>query len=157
MRSSSKVFTLASVALLSCRAVLGIEEIEDGTDGGTGTPDGAADSMGTDSATQDAASETSSACAAMGNECGKCCRMAAGAAYKEELEKLITPCLCAGGSLCATKCGPNLCDGGDPKDTDCLPCMDDAIQGGTCPKERDDCAAKSPACKAAYDCLASCK
>jgi hypothetical protein len=154
MRGSIKVFTVASVALLSCRAVLGIEEIEEGTtDAGTGAPDAAADSVGTDSANP-ADGPPVSACTAMGDQCGRCCRMNAGPAYKEELEVIIKPCLCTGG--CADSCKSNLCDGGDPKDTPCLPCMDQAIRTGTCPKERDDCTAKSAACKAAYDCLASC-
>jgi hypothetical protein len=55
MRRDAKVaFTLASVVLLGCRAVLGIEDIEEGTtEGGMGAPDASADSLGTDSAAAD--------------------------------------------------------------------------------------------------------
>ena len=153
-----KVFTLASVALLSCRAVLGIEELEDPTsDGGAGT-DGGADAA-TDSARTDADTGVppgdggSGACVSEGGACGRCCRDQAGPAYKDQLEPILKPCLCDGG--CTTQCSTNLCAGGDPKDTACLPCMDDAIRNGVCKQERDQCN-QTPSCKAVYDCLASC-
>jgi hypothetical protein len=162
MRDNVKVFTLASVALLSCRAVLGIEEIEEGTtDGGT-AGDAAADSIGTDSATVDSGVDTgvdAGACSGKtGNDCGKCCRDLNPGGNKE-LEGIIKTCVCDGG------CTPNptdcqattVCGGGsDPKDTGCIPCIDTKIKGDMCPKERDDCK-KSSNCKVVYDCLAVCK
>ena len=158
MRGSVKVFTLASVALLSCRGILGIEEIEEGTaDGGTGTPDAAADSVGTDSATPDTGSETGADAGVCsdktGGDCTKCCRELGKENYKE-LENLLKPCLCDGG---CNDCQANLCAGGDPAGTQCIPCMDNAIKSGTqCTKEKNDCFAKT-GCKPVYDCIAACK
>lgn len=145
-----KVFTLASVALLSCRAVLGIEELDDqATDAGTGANDGGA----SDSARTDADTGANPNACVSSSDCGRCCRMAAGAAYKEELEPIIKPCLCDGG--CSAQCTTNICAGGDPAGTACLPCMDDAIQADTCKKERDQCF-QSGTCKAVYDCIKTC-
>ena len=145
-----KVFTLASVALLSCRAVIGIEDLEDPTDAGAGGKDAGSDSVRTDADTGPGP-DTGATCS--GQDCGKCCRDQAGPAYKEELEPTLKPCLCDGG--CASSCGTNLCMNIDAKDTPCLPCMDDAIRNDSCPKEKATCG-QSTTCKAVYDCLAKC-
>ena len=106
MHAKVKVFTLASVALLSCRAILGIEDIEEGNaDGGAGTPDAATDSVGTDSPTTDAGADTGvdAGCSVLtGSECGKCCRDSDQQGNKE-LETKLAPCLCDGG------CGTGKC------------------------------------------------
>lgn len=153
MRGTAKVFTVASVALLSCRAVLGIEEIEDGTLDG-----GAADGGGTDAPADSVVIDTGDAgiCSdKTGTECGKCCRQAGGPGYKEELEPIIKPCLCGG--ACAGDCLANLCDGGDPVGSNCIPCMDDEIQAQKCVPQKTECYAKSANCRLVWDCIAACK
>jgi hypothetical protein len=164
MRGNVKVFTLASVALLSCRAVLGIEDIEEGAaDGGT-TGDAATDSVGTDSATGDTGVDTgvdagpNAECLAMaGTECGKCCRTS-NMTGNGQLEQALKPCLCADGGCANDACKTtSICGGAsEPKDTPCIPCVDGMVKSSSCLVGRDECA-KTPTCKAAYDCLAACK
>lgn len=162
MRASLEVFTLASVALLSCRAVLGIEDIEEGTtDGGAGTPDAAADSVGTDSATAtDTGAGTDSGCAKGGN-CNVCCRIPfMGTSTLPELEKVAKAagCICGAGK-CNAEC-PEICGGeaGMPQPT-CIQCIDDELINGTfgpCGKALDDCAANAT-CKPIAPCFQACK
>lgn len=73
MRGRRDVFVLASLALLGCRAVLGIEEIEETTD----------------------ARELGACAEKAGTECGKCCRDRDPTA-SEELETKLAPCKCDG-------------------------------------------------------------
>lgn len=162
MRPSVKVFTLASVALLSCRGILGIEEIEEGTaDGGAGTPDAATDSVGTDSAKPDVApGEDAGACAnKTGNDCGKCCRDS-NQIGNGELEANLKQCLCDAGSGCspADSCFTTKICGGtaEPKDTPCIPCIDSTVKSNLCPSGKMQCGA-SANCKAVFDCIAACK
>lgn len=157
---NAKVFTLASVALLSCRAVLGIEEIEEGAaDGGAGT-DAGADSAATDSAAIDTGVDAgpNAECWAMtGTECGKCCRNA-NMLGNSQLEQAFKVCVCADGGCAQDACqSTTICGGGaEPKDTPCIPCVDLAINTNSCPVGRDECA-KISTCKMTYDCLVGCK
>jgi hypothetical protein len=160
MRGSTKVFTLASIALLSCRAVLGIEEIEDGTsDGGTGTPDAAADSVGTDSANVvDSGPDTGCAPSA---DCNVCCRKPLmGSQALPELEKVAIKagCICGDAGLCATDCAP-ICNNTGMPQPSCIQCLDTALLNGAkleCGKALDDCVANTT-CKPMGECLRGCK
>jgi hypothetical protein len=163
VRGPAKLFTLASVALLSCRAVLGIEEIEEGTpDGGGAGTDAAADSVQTDSATEAATDTGVDTGCAKGPSCNVCCREP----YKgvggtlPELEKVAKAagCICGAGN-CNTEC-PELCGdaGGQPQPT-CIQCLDTELVNGTlpaCGKALDDCV-KNATCAPVGSCLKGCK
>lgn len=99
MEGAAKLFVVASVALLGCRAVLGIEDIDEAADAGQCT-------------------------GKAGDECATCCRDS-NPSGNDELETKLAPCICDGGSGasdCATtvSCGgmkPGVC----PKERDdCL-------------------------------------
>ena len=163
MRGKVKVFTLASVALLSCRGILGIEDIEEGTaDGGTVTSDAAADSVGTDSATTDTGIETGAdAGCAKGSGCNVCCREPLkGTSSLPEIEKVAknAGCICGSGK-CIVEC-PEICgaEAGMPQPT-CIQCLDNELINGTfgpCGKALDDCEGNAT-CKPVGVCFRACK
>ncbi len=159
-----RIFGLASVALLSCRAVLGIEELEV-VDGGAGSDAGAdGSSDGGPDARADAPTDAGggaktdvSACVAKPDlkDCSMCCRDSFPTAVPV-MEQTFKACVCA--SPCATTngCDTTLCAGKAVAGTDCPKCVDDVVRNGSCKKESDECA-NSPSCEPALTCLRSCK
>jgi len=149
-----KVFTLASVALISCRAVLGIEELDEVADAGKTTSDGGA---GAKDATGDVntGADSGSTCA-MNAECGKCCREADKEANKR-LEGFLKTCLCEAGPGACTDCvSTDVCGQSTPApNTNCIPCIDGKIKADSCPNEKKQCGGDT-GCKAVYDCIHSC-
>lgn len=160
-----RVFGLASVALLSCRAVLGIEELEVG-DGGAATTDAGADAPrdGGLDARSDAPTDAGggaktdvAACAAKADlkECSICCRDSFAAAAGQ-LEQTFKPCVCASACAATEGCDTTLCAGGNAGGTNCPKCIDEVVRNGSCKKESDDCE-RSSGCEPALTCLRACK
>lgn len=161
MRDNIKVFTLASVALLGCRAVLGIEEIEETSDAGTGTNDAAADSVAIDSPIGDGAvADTNEACPP-GPGCNVCCREPfKGTPTLPELEKIAkaAQCICGDAGACSTECS-TICSGPGMPDPTCIQCLDAVLIGKAkpeCQKALQDCA-NNVTCKPVGECLKTCK
>jgi hypothetical protein len=162
----AKVFGLASVALLSCRAVLGIEDIPDTKDaGGTGPMDAGGDATkvdappdGTPPAKEGGLTDVS-ACVSSA-DCRQCCRMTYGQTFGE-LEKVArdTQCLCGSGA-CTSDCASSACNTPPqpPAMGACGKCVDDSLAGGVgaCGTAIKQCQANGPACEPAATCIAAC-
>lgn len=159
-----RVFGFASVALLSCRAVLGIEELEL-VDGGAATgpgqdasTDGAPDAGGDAPSDGGGGAKTDvAACASKTDlrDCSMCCRDSFPAAAGE-LEQTFKGCVCAAACAATEGCDTTLCTGGSVGGTNCPKCIDEVVRGGACIKESDQCA-RSATCEPALTCLLSCK
>jgi hypothetical protein len=156
-----KVFTLASVALLSCRAVLGIEDLQENKDGGTtadggpGGKDAGPDTTPAKDGSSDTGSDASGCSGQVGPDCGKCCRDSNMLANKNLEDSLKAgSCLCT--AECSSECGSNLCTGGDPAGTECPKCIDTVIKANKCSADVSSCE-KSADCKVLTDCIRSCQ
>lgn len=164
-----RVFTLAGVAMVGCRAVLGIEDLPG--DGG-GSSSGASssgstsgDSGGKDGApgfdAGDGAVKGDAGCSGAGQvaDCIKCCRD--DFQGNMQFDNLVrgSQCICGAGSPCAGQCGgaSGFCDGGDPKTVGmtCFACSDPQLLQNVadCSKTLDDLAGVADLGK----CFKSCK
>jgi len=143
-----RIFTLAGIAMVGCRAVLGIEDLPG--DGGASSSssssggNGGGDSGGKDTGPSgsDAGGGGDAACGSLSdNDCIKCCRDR----YKgnPNFDGVIrtSQCICGGASPCASSC-KEFCDGGDPMTfgMTCFGCADPQFLQNTadCPQTLDN-------------------
>jgi hypothetical protein len=172
------VMAAALVLVAGCRAVLGIEPLDD-VDGGTETDGGtvkdatladtstdAADaSVSTDAADTSAptdAADTSpppNPCADAGPNCNMCCRNGSGPAeHLLEQYSIEAGCVCG-----ATTCGPECADGGfcagqgPPVPMSCGQCVGTALGASSPPCEAAQATCTGdPSCAPVLECLKGC-
>jgi hypothetical protein len=144
-------------ALVACRGVLGIEELELADSGASkdGASDAPSDAVGQpDTDKTDGISP--GGCATAGN-CRQCCRQTFGKEIDEAAYLGKDSCFCGAVGKCSTDCAAGLCVDAAPKEP-CGPCIDGQIIKPAS-KECEDmvtACVQRPSCKVGVDCLKSC-
>lgn len=153
----------AVVALLGCRAIVGIEptELNDAGDQGDAGDDGA---TGTDGSAKgddggvpaDGGADGAPLCTGNPGDCLHCCRdldKQANGALEGYMKS--TGCLCGAGA-CVSECASSTCTDppGAPQST-CVQCIDGLIHDGTCGAAFDACKGDQN-CAIAAQCIEAC-
>ncbi len=158
-----RVILFSTAALVACRGIIGIEDLE--LADASSTTDAASDTNAVDTASADVVDETKvvKTCNAPGTECRKCCRDN----YSPEIQEWAkiangTGCACASDAGCSVDCsGADTCPPGASPAQKCGKCIDDLLVSGLettknpCEKAANDCRANE-ACRLAVECLEQC-
>jgi len=154
-----RVIFFWTAALVACRGILGVEELELADAGAADAgKDALADTVNpSETSTTDTGSVFDAGC--RGVDCPKCCRMG----YGPDLDQVgnigVTKgCFCNGpNAKCVTECAAGLCANKPPAEP-CGPCIDMQIRNPTTKECQDtitECLGKEN-CKKAILCLQSC-